>query len=167
MNRAFLFNLLGFNLVWALLIIVREPWTQGVALAFIAAHFLFFARSDEKRRVALVMLVGVVLDGILTLQGWFIFTPAVPWIPAWLMLLWGCFACTLEHSIRWSLRKWPLAVVVGALAGPFSYWAGQRFGAVEFGQPLLATLTVLAVIWGTLFAALAHLYQRLGVLADR
>lgn len=167
MSKAFWFNLIGFNACWALLVIVREPWTQAVALAFIAAHFLFVAQGDEKRRVALVMLAGVIIDGILTQQGWFVFTPAVPWIPAWLMLLWACFACTLEHSIKWSLNRWPVAVVLGAVAGPFSYWAGQRFGAVEFGQPLMMTLAVLAIIWATLMGAVAHLYRHLGVLAHR
>lgn len=167
MNKAFLFNLLGFNLVWALLVIVRDPWTQGAALAFIAAHFLLVAEQNEARRVALIMLAGTIIDGILTRQDWFVFTPAVPWIPAWLVLLWACFACTLQHSLRWSLKNWPVAAVLGAIAGPFSYFAGQRFGAVEFGQPLLLTLGLLAAIWALIMGGLSVLYQRQGWLADR
>ena len=168
MSRSkFLVNLLGFNLVWALLVIVRDPWTQAVALGFIALHFLWLAGPQESRRVATLMLIGAIIDGILTRQGWFIFTPAVPWIPAWLILLWACFACTLQHSLKWSLAKWPVAAALGAIAGPFSYFAGQRFGAVEFGQPLVPTLALLAVIWGLIMTGVSVIYNRQGWLTDR
>lgn len=167
MSRSFWFNLLGFNIVWALLVIVRDPWTQAVALLFIAVHFLVIAGNGEARRVALIMLAGTIIDGLLTRQGWFIFDPAVPWIPAWLILLWACFACTLEHSLRWSLKKWPVAAALGAIAGPFSYFAGQRFGAVEFGQPLFITLGLLAAIWALILGGLSVLYHRQGWLAGR
>ena len=166
-RQKFLFNLIGFNLIWAALVIIREPWTQALALGFIAIHFLWLATAGESRRVASLMLIGAVIDGLLTRQGWFIFTPAVPWLPAWLILLWACFACTLEHSLRWSLTRWPLAAALGAVAGPLSYFAGERFGAVSFGNDALATFGLLSLIWACILGSIAVIYRRLGCLTDR
>ncbi|MGD2006467.1 MAG: DUF2878 domain-containing protein [Pseudomonadales bacterium] len=158
----FLVNALGFNIIWALLVIIRDPWTHGVALLFLALHFLFMPQADEARRVTIVMIIGTLIDGILTHQGWFIFTPEVPWIPAWLILLWACFGCTLEHSLRWAMKQTPVAMLLGAIAGPLSYFAGYRFGAVEFGHGLWLTLGLLSVIWALLMGGLSRLYAHFG-----
>lgn len=155
-------NLIGFNLMWLVLITQRAPWADGLALAWIGVHFTFFANTGETRRVALVMLGGVLLDGILRRMGVFAFNEAAPWLPAWLMLLWGCFATTLEHSLAWLLRKASLAAVLGGIAGGASYAAGQRLGAVEFPLGMWATLAILVPVWATLMFGLSTLYRRQG-----
>ncbi|QGG80319.1 DUF2878 family protein [Litorivicinus lipolyticus] len=161
-SRAQLYNLVGFNLLWLLLITQRSPWADGVGLAWIGAHFVWFAHPGEPRRVALVMLTGVVIDGLLRRAGVFQFSENAPWLPAWLMLMWGCYATTLEHSLRWLVRQTRLAIVLGCVAGPLSYAAGMRLGAVEFPMGLWTTLVLLSVIWATLMGSLSWLYRRNG-----
>ena len=48
-------------------------------------------------------------------------------------------------------------MLLGAIGGPMSYYAGQRLGAVQFGFGLWPTLALLAVIWAGLFPALQWL----------
>jgi hypothetical protein len=83
--------------------------------------------------------------------------------PPWLLAIWFLFGSTLNVSLS-ALKGHPVvAGILGALGGPLAYWAGQRLGAVEFGESLPVTLAILAVVWTiitpTLFE-LANLFQQ-------
>ena len=160
-------NLVAFNGLWLLLVSQRSPVATGVALAWIALHFALFARQGEPRRVASVMLVGVIIDGLLTRYGVFAFTPEVPWLPAWLVLLWAAFGTTLEHSMAWALKTAWVAGLLGAVAGPFSYLVGYRLGAVELPMGVFVSALILAAIWGGLLFTASTLYSRFQWLPKR
>lgn len=153
-------NIAAFNGLWLLLVTQRSPIATGIALAWIALHFALFARPGEPRRVASVMLAGVIIDGALTKAGVYVFSPVVPWLPAWLFMLWAAFATTLEHSLSWSLKVPAIAAVLGAVAGPFSYFMGAQLGAVALPMGLWLTLPIIGCVWGGLMFTLADLYRR-------
>ena len=79
--------------------------------------------------------------------------------PPWILALWALFASTLNVSLRWLRGRIVVAVVLGAVAGPLSYWAGVRMGAVEFTQPVVA-LVALAVGWAVFTPLLMVLSAR-------
>jgi hypothetical protein len=75
--------------------------------------------------------------------------------------MWALFATTLNVSLGWLQGRWVLTVVLGAMAGPLSYWAGVRMGAVQFVEPAQA-VAALAVGWGLatpLLLLLARLFN--------
>ena len=124
-----------------------------IGLLFIA----FFAFSRAKYRDAVLMLVivilGTVVDSVLTKTGLFLFNSAVyvvP-IPVWLIALWGAFSLTLPYSLNYLQGRWVVCVLLGAVFGPISYWAGERFGAVVFPQALWSTLVILSAVWAVTF----------------
>ena len=73
------------------------------------------------------------------------------------MLLWALLATTLNHCLAWTAKPLWLCAVLGAVAGPLSYYAGQRLDAVAFPLGLWPTLIGLGVVWGALFPTLQWL----------
>jgi hypothetical protein len=65
-----------------------------------------------------------------------------------MVALWAAFAMTLGSSLGWLSRRYHAAAVLGAAAGPLSYAAGARLGAVELAGDLRFAVVVLAVSWG-------------------
>ena len=81
--------------------------------------------------------------------------------PPWMVVMWALFATTLNASLGWLQGRWVLSIVLGAMAGPLSYWAGVRMGAVQFVEPTQA-IAALAVGWGLatpLLLLLARLFN--------
>lgn len=109
------------------------------------------------RLVLLVCVLGSVIDSVLLNVGVFAFDSPGKIIPFWLMLLWALLATTLNHCLAWTAKPLWLCAVLGAVAGPLSYYAGQRLDAVAFPLGLWPTLIGLGVVWGALFPTLQWL----------
>lgn len=146
-------NFVWFQTIWLLVIFFQYEylWVVGLLL------FAFFVVCQTPRQdgvlVFIVALLGLITDGSLTLAGVFNFPDpsyglVIPW---WLLALWAAFAATLRHSLRYFQSRWLLAVLGGAVFGPVSYAAGERFGAVVFGFELTPTLIILALVWAVVF----------------
>jgi len=105
--------------------------------------------SAEMLLVLLAVILGVLLDSFLVRSGWLrypsgMFLEGVA--PYWILALWALFATTLNASMSWLKKNLILASVMGAVFGPLSYMAGQRFGAIEFID-FNASMIALAVAW--------------------
>jgi hypothetical protein len=156
-SRSLLLNVLLFQIGWfACVFGASRPWLLAVALACLAAHFVWVARwRSEGRLVTRVTLFGCALDSILLNLGVFDFTGDSLLLPAWLALLWALMACTLRHSLAWTARPWWLGSLLGALGAPLSYLAGARLAGVELPLGLWPTLLLLGAIWAAV-VPLAH-----------
>jgi hypothetical protein len=69
------------------------------------------------------------------------------------------FATTLNVSLIWLRQRWFLAAMLGAIAGPVSFFLGHRLGGVEFSQPW-TSLLILALGWAVLMPLLMALAER-------
>jgi len=153
-----LLNMLGFNIAWIGLI------TQGnyfipIAALMLFLHFKYCATCQwEVKLVALITLIGISVDSILHFVNVFIFESYLM-IPAWLILLWICFATTICHSLAFlsSHRTWQ--VLLGLFIVPLSYRSGEILGAVQFGGAYITTHLILGVIWGGLLPLCFSLKQ--------
>ncbi|MFC4655647.1 MULTISPECIES: DUF2878 domain-containing protein [Rheinheimera] len=150
-----LFNLAWFGCVY---------WGNGAALLVPVWAGLHLWQSARPKAEALllisVMVGGALLDSLWMLTAVFIF-PGQPWLlPFWLLMLWLAFAMTLNGYLSVLKGRVWLQSLAGALAGPFSYWAGQQLGAVQFGAPLPWVLLMLSLAWAALLPALFLLNQR-------
>jgi len=136
---------LGGNSLWLLL--------AGGALL---AHLLWISRSlAQVRLIAVVCVLGSTVDSLLLNAGVFAFKQAGVLIPFWLVLLWALLAITLNHCLAWTAKPLWRAILLGAIGGPLSYYAGQRLGAVQFPLGLWPTLLGLSLLWAGLFPLLS------------
>lgn len=166
MNRKLLLNALLFQAGWfACVFSTQQPWLLGVPVVVLLAHFLWVADwRAEGRLVASVLLAGSTLDSLLLQFGVFDFgdDPTRRLVPLWLALLWALLATTLNHCLAWTARPWWLGSLLGAVAGPLSYWAGASIAGVGLPLGSTPTLLLLAGLWALVMPVLhgfAALYR--------
>ncbi|GGD66311.1 DUF2878 domain-containing protein [Lacimicrobium alkaliphilum] len=155
------FNLIWFQVFWFTAVIGQHQAVLPLIL-MLAIHFLLLSqRSKELLLIILCAPLGIATDSLLHYFSVFEFTQlSGGLIPFWLMGLWIAFSATLRHGMAFFLPRPFLAAICGAVAGPLSYFAGQRLGAVDFGLPLLTTLLLLAVLWAILFPLFIFIANR-------
>lgn len=133
----------------------QRPWLLLIAIACLALQLWWVAKAfNEWRNVLRVAACGWVLDSALMHLGLFTFTGSTVVLPFWLALLWLLFASTLDYSLNWTKRPWWLGSLLGAVAGPLSYWGGATLAGVGLPLGVWPSLVVLALIWALLMPAL-------------
>jgi len=152
---AFWTNLLGYQATW-----FAVAWSAGqgrgwigmlACTVFIAAQWFASRVRRADARVLLAALgCGLLVDGAAAGGGLLAYAspqPALP-APAWIVLLWGAFAMTLNHSMAWfAARPW-FAAAFAAVGGPLAYLGAARgFGALAFPAPAWPALAYLGVAW--------------------
>jgi len=155
--RRLLISALVFDVVWLLCVLAPgSALLAGITLGNIALHlWLFHGRPPDAAGaqrtlcwVAWVSAAGCWMDAALFRAGVFSASHDIFLLPAWLAFLWVNFALALRFAFVFLQRNLLLAAVVGALAGPFSYWIGARInGSVTLDDPLSLTLLLLACVW--------------------
>ena len=78
--------------------------------------------------------------------------------------MWMLFATTLNVSLRWLRNRTALAVDLGAIAGPLSFYGGAQLGGVVFLDQR-AGLIALSVGWAVMMPTLIILAARLDGIA--
>ncbi|AXR06446.1 DUF2878 domain-containing protein [Salinimonas sediminis] len=148
-----LVNFVWFQAIWILAIFTQYDYWWAM-LILLAGYFVVTSKPIEDALcMVIVVTLGGITDSVLTLLNVFAFssfTLLLP-IPFWLLALWAGFALTLGNSLNYLQGRPVICAVLGALSGPLSYWAGERFHAVSFGYSLPGTLAVLALVWAALF----------------
>ncbi len=163
-----LINLIGFKVGWVSAVMgaaSQMPWLGPLVFAVVAFIHLRLARRPELE-LGLVIAAGVIgiwFDSFIVAMGWVAypsgqFSPLLA--PYWIITMWMLFATTLNRSMVWLRGRVLLAAVLGAVAGPASYFAGQKLGAIEFVDPV-AALLALAVGWAVIMPVLMALAARL------
>ena len=114
-------------------------------------------------------VLGTWFDSMLVAFGWVAYSTG-QWhpmlAPYWIISMWMLFATTLNLSLKWLRDRTWLAAVVGALAGPLTYVAGARLGAIELTN-LEAALAALGAGWALMLPALVALGSRFDGYAPR
>lgn len=146
-------NFIWFQTVWFLAIFTQYAYSW-LLVGLLVGFFVFSARrGPDLVLMVAIMLLGGVIDSVLTMVGIFAFSSpgfGLP-IPLWLLALWAGFSLTLPYSLNYLQGNPVICAVLGAIFGPLSYWAGARFGAVSFNYELSITLGLLAVVWACVF----------------
>ena len=138
-------------------------WGTAAVLAAIGWHLVVSARpADEARLVALVALIGFVVESLLASQGKVHYASGQPvaWLaPYWMVAMWALLAIALNVTMRWLRGRPWLAALLGAIAGPASFASGVRLGGAQFVDATVA-LATLAVVWALLMPVLMRLSVR-------
>src|SRR3990167_6412868 len=154
-------NTLLFQLGWFACVFGGDSLWLLIVAAVLAGHLLWPSSwAAEGKLLITVFLAGSALDSFLLNLGVFDFGAPRSLIPLWLALLWLLLATTLNHCLAWSARPWWRANLLGACAGPLSYYAGAQIAGVGLPYGTWPTLLLLAVLWALLMPVL-HGFARL------
>jgi hypothetical protein len=162
--RKALINYAAFQLGWFSCVLGAaggRPWLGPVVVSFaVLVHLLMAARpSREFALLVMCALLGLVFDSVLLWTGWVAY-PDGGWIPGmapyWMISLWIVFGSTLNLSMVWLRGRTWLGFLVGSIAGPASYLAGESLNAMSLVQPIPA-LIALSLGWGLILPALSQL----------
>lgn len=157
-----LINMLGFNMIWALCILIGNAAIPVVS-ALLCLHLWFHPTPySEARVVCIAAAVGYSIDFTLSLIGFYRFYDIQGVTPYWLIFLWLGFCCTLRQSLAFFSTKLPLAIALGGISGCTSYLTAARLGAVDFWLPTWQTGLILVAIWSMLFPSLLWISIRFG-----
>ncbi|MGB8693514.1 MAG: DUF2878 domain-containing protein [Steroidobacteraceae bacterium] len=162
-----LFNFIAFQFGWfACVMGAARGWPltgTAIGAVIVAWHIVRAARPrEELKLIGVALLIGVLWDSALIAFGLTDFTSGtllVGLAPPWILALWALFSTTLNLSLRWLRQRWLLAALLGAVAGPLSYWAGARLGAVQLVAPWPA-LIALSIGWALMTPVLVIVASR-------
>ncbi len=157
-----IYNALVFNVAWLACILGGSTGAVPVALLVITIHLTFF--SDHKKEfllIVVVIFIGFVVDNFLIRAGFLIPPDNSFWPPLWLISLWGLFATTLNHSMKWFQNRVAVSVVLGGIAGTLTYLAGTRLTDFSLKQPLPVTLAVMFAMWCVIFPLCLYITKKM------
>ncbi|MBA3937017.1 MAG: DUF2878 domain-containing protein [Planctomycetes bacterium] len=120
-----------------------------VAGAVLLIHLACMHQPRSELRVAgFALMTGVLADSLLGQLGLLRCAPFADAVsPPWMAVLWPLFGISLRTYIRWLQRRLVLAALLGAIAGPLSYWAGVRIGVLQLPAGTLTGLAAISVEW--------------------
>lgn len=156
-------NFLGYQLLWFLAVLGKEPVLPVLALLLLLHLALVRNRASEAALMAGAALLGSAFDLALTLAGFYRFDDTGATLPLWLPLIWMGFAATLRHSMAFMVGRPRLMTAAATVFAPLTYLAAARFGAVSFPFGNVATALVIGLSWW----AITPLLLRLEVLTSQ
>jgi hypothetical protein len=162
--RAIVINIVLFQIGWFACVAGGARgagWVGSALTLLIVAWHLACAQRPalELRTVAGVTLLGGVWDSVLAAHGGFNYASGMFSAfaaPHWIFALWALFATTLNVSLRWLRGRYIVSALLGAVSGPFVFWAGQQLHAVQFASPAPA-LALQAAGWAVLLPLCVYL----------
>ncbi len=163
-----LFGFAGFQIVWFASAIGAgrgSPWPGLIAaIVFLGTH-LALARDRARQGVAIAAsgLTGFACESLLAAAGLVTYAAEAPGLfltPLWIITLWMAFGATLSAMRNlFGSFLYAKAAAFGAMLGPLSYLAGERFGALALAPPAWPALLALAAVWGLALPALLCLQK--------
>lgn len=149
---------LVFQLAWFACVAGGNTGALAALLVLLPLQATWPGRRDAREwgLIALFSALGLSMDlawqamGLLDFSG-----DLLGPLPFWLAMLWVFFSGTLLRSLAFLQQQLLLAALLGAFAGPFSYWVGMRLGAASSVNPPLHVALTMAPAWALLLPLLA------------
>jgi FtsH-binding integral membrane protein len=144
-------NVVLFQVTWASAALLDEVYALiSVCLLLLTLGFSALSRNTIIKRIVLAVLLGVLMDALMSYLGVYAFseTILIPVlnIPLWLLIMWIGFACSLCVSLDWAINKPVMFILLCAAFGPASYLLGVRLNIIIISE---SALFYMAIIWGT------------------
>ncbi|MFO7766303.1 MAG: DUF2878 domain-containing protein [Pelovirga sp.] len=162
-----LLNIAIYQLIWFTAVVGQDDllWIAG---GLILLHYALTPMpKTDLLLMILVLSIGVLIDGTLSVSGFFTFSDDGFPIPLWLGCIWMGLATLFNNSLVWLKNRLWLAALLGAIGGPAAYIAGGRLGAAAFTLSISWSVAVLAIVWGLLVPGLVWLSTKVVIAGDR
>jgi hypothetical protein len=164
-----LVNAALFQIVWLCCVIGSSyglTWPAVLSFLALAVWQLAPARraDSDVKLLAAALLLGIIVDSLWVQLGFLDFKtdrPFTGFAPLWILFLWLGFALTVNHSLSWLKLHPLLPAAMGLIGGPLSYYAGLRFGAVEYLVDHLLVSASLGIAWALTMIILVKLSDEL------
>ncbi len=157
-TRHVLINAVLFQLLWFAAVLLGWPAALAVLVVLVMHLYLAPGPAVPWQKLLVLAGLGMVFDGMMTRGGIYLFDDttmvALGTLPLWLACLWLGFVMTLVASLDWLRRNALWFTLASALAGPTSYWAGSRLGALSLETEML---WLTALFWGGFAFLASHL----------
>ena len=146
------------------------PWLGPAAMLVIVAVHLYMARQPARELMLIFAcgFIGACFDSIFVAMNWVSYPSGLfseSMAPYWIITMWMLFATTLNVSLRWLKGRYLLAAVLGLVAGPGTYYTGEKLGGMVFLEPFPALLS-LGIGWGLIMPLLIVLAERFDGIGD-
>jgi hypothetical protein len=150
-------NAVAFQLCWFACVLGGSLWAAGTVALFLIWHSQV-VKTHEWRFIIAGTVAGFSVDSLWYSLGFIQFPNYnLAVIPAWLMLLWLAFNCTLQHSLLTFFQRPWLIALLSAISAPFSYYAGSVMGAIELSP---FGLIAVGLGWGILMGCLSLIFNK-------
>jgi hypothetical protein len=156
MNRDAVINQVFFQLSWPACVVgaaYNWLWAGYIVVGGMALWQLSPKRRHrlDFRLLAICLPLGLLMDSAWVQLGLLEF--ATPWpssqiAPLWILLLWVALALVINHSLSAFKHRLVLIGLIGGIGSPMSYFAGSRFGAVEWVAPAWQVVLATGLSWG-------------------
>lgn len=151
MSRALVFvctNALLFQVGWFVCVLSGNLWAASFTIVVLLIHFRFSSLPMvDVVSIFIALIIGLLHDFLLSYCGLIDFGGAGVLPPLWLMCLWILLGLTLNHSMGWIYQRMWLSGILGALAGPLSYWAGVALSPAQWSSPPVVVIPIMAATW--------------------
>ncbi|TVO37833.1 DUF2878 domain-containing protein [Vibrio algivorus] len=154
MHRFSIINFIIFQSCWALAASFPAS-APFFMIGLLGVHFVLTPTRKADGFLLIAALAGILVDQFMVWIG--ILEVDQPWIPIWLILLWGHFILCLNHSLLWlSKLAWYWVAFLGEVFGTLSYWSGLKLGVfnTELSQP--SFILSYAIAWTILLPILSY-----------
>ncbi|NNF67719.1 MAG: DUF2878 domain-containing protein [Gammaproteobacteria bacterium] len=165
--KRLLLNIVGFKTAWLTCAFgaAVNGWIPVAVIAVLISIHLTVAERwlPELRLILLVGVLGAIVDSSLGLFGvmtYVVGDSTSQLAPPWLIALWMSFATVLPYGLRWLSTKPLVSIVMGAAAGPASYYGGSKAGAVIMGDALIFSLVAIGVAWALVMPLISWLSRQ-------
>ncbi|MCX6983910.1 MAG: DUF2878 domain-containing protein [Lentisphaerae bacterium] len=159
-------NFVLFQAAWFSCVLSGAHQTPLIAVAVASAVIAISLRMGkgnlcaDLRLLAVVGGIGFCIDSMNLLAGVFALNGS-PWpmfiCPPWLVLIWIVFGTTLRSSLGWLAGRYWLSAALGAVAGPPSYFAGAKLGAVTMDGNWMFSAIALTATWAMVMPSMVWL----------
>ncbi len=155
MTRAFLVNQGLFQLAWPACVIGAAHEIFWTGLLVVGALVIWQLNRCNRhpldlRMISVCLVLGFTLDTLWIQLGLLEFAmawPSTQFAPFWILLLWIAVALVINHSMAAFKHRLMLLAVAGGIGSPVSYFAGSRFGAVEWVAPAWQVILATGLSW--------------------
>src|SRR6266404_6898622 len=168
-------NLLSFGIGWFACVVGAANGTPsyGVAVAAMLLALNILVAEDalhEARVIVTVGAIGFAIDTMLAWTGILVFDPWTSnpsWLcPIWLVAIWMMFGSMLTASLARLAPRTAVAAIMGAIAGPLSYLAAAKMGALAIPASVAPRVATISIIWAVVFPGWLKFANRRGANLD-
>lgn len=144
-------NLILFQTLWLVCVVGAAYGWPWLGVAAVAVRVGLGWRELDAKLLLSAAVIGFVGEWLLVTLGAIDYAPrartAGTLVPAWMIALWVNFATTLHSSLAWLQGRYVAATMAGAIAAPFSYWAGRRLGAIVLNPEPVYWICGIGLLW--------------------